>query len=618
MKKINLFGDALCRTAAVLCAASMCISAFAADVSAEGFSPADIDFDSIDERIVRINVSPTRGSDPAMGVEIFRGNEVMYENYFGDIDIENGIPAGEDSVFEWGSISKTMVWVSVMQQWERGNLDLDADIRAYLPDGFFRRLSYDDPITMTNLMNHNGGWCENDYSMQTTDENAIPDLETVLRETEPFQVYRPGEVTSYSNWGASLAAYIVERVSGMDYTEYVHKNILEPLGMEHTAVSAAHRDNPWVRSQREKLKTYEYRELSNDGYKCLGSRMVYIKLYPAGSATGTLDDLARYAMSFVDDDAPLFQSKATQEKLFSDTAEVPGFSCGFSVMDYTARVYGHNGATVACLSNMLFDLDSKVGMVTLTSNQGGNAAITYLPNMLFEDMRDRRDKNTDLRSRGEPVTLNGYYINSRGNNAGMLKFYDFLNAVPAADIPSIYRADGKLYQLSDDDSAIVEIKPKTYSDGNSGLSVGQAELVRERAYVPKLCALTAYFLFAVTSVFLLLIKRKMKKAGRLAPYAGSFFINAGQAAKIASVVLMLTAASFALAAENYGMPKAVGVTAGIAQIICTVLYAVSAAASVYGLVKGGTEKASRARYCLNIICNAAAVFVVVLFEIYRF
>lgn len=616
MKK--MIRNSLCKAAAVLCAASVCMSLLAADVSAEGFSPANIDFDSIGERIMSVNISHTTGSDPAMGVEIFRGNEVIYENYFGDIDIENGISADEDSVFEWGSISKTLVWVSVMQQWERGNLDLDADIRAYLPDGFLRRLSYDDPITVRNLMHHNGGWCETDYSIQTADENAVPDLETALRETEPFQVYRPGEVTSYSNWGASLAAYIVERVSGTDYTEYVHKNILEPLGMEHTAVSAAHRDNPWVRSQREKLKTYRFNEITDSEYKCLGSRMVYIKLYPAGSVTGTLDDLTRYAMAFVDDSAPLFQSKETQEKLFSDTAEVPGFSCGFSVTDYTARTFGHNGATYACLSNMLFDLDSKVGMVVLTSEDGGNAAMTYLPNMLFEDMKDRRDKNTDLRSRGERVTLDGYYINSRSNNAGMLKFYSFLNAVPAANIPYIYRADGKLYQLSDDDSAVTVITPKTYSDGNSGLSLGQAELVREKAYIPKLCALTVYFLLAAASVFLLLIKRKMKKAGRLAPYAGSVFITVGQAAKIASVILMLTAASFALTEETYGMPKAVGITAGIAQMICTALYAASAAASVYGLISNGTERVSRIRYCLDIICNGLAIFVVVLFEMCRF
>ena len=177
---------------------------------------------------------------------VFCGDEIVYEGYFGETDRERHIPCGEDSVFEWGSISKTMTWVSAMQLWEQGRLDLDADIRDYLPDGFLRYLRYDEPITMQNLMDHTGGWCETTYNISTTDSSKLTTLAEALQETEPAQVNRPGEVVSYSNWGAALAAYVVECVSGMDYADYVHENIFDRLGMEHTSIAADFSDNEWV------------------------------------------------------------------------------------------------------------------------------------------------------------------------------------------------------------------------------------------------------------------------------------------------------------------------------------------------------------------------------------
>ena len=118
-----------------------------------------------------------------------------------------------------------MIWVSALQLYEQGKLDLEADIRTYLPDGFLTKLKYDDPITMIDPMNHRGGWQEALYTIQVTDESDIMPLGEALKYSEPPQVFRPGEVEAYSNWGAALAGYIIECVSGMDYGEYLHKNI---------------------------------------------------------------------------------------------------------------------------------------------------------------------------------------------------------------------------------------------------------------------------------------------------------------------------------------------------------------------------------------------------------
>lgn len=605
------------RFAAVLCAAGIAFSAHALTARAEERTcPSGISFDKIEpyiERMMETGFDETNSA--SLSAIVFCGDETLYTGFFGEIDRENHIPADENSVYEWGSISKTMIWVSAMQLWEQGRLDLDADIRTYLPDGFFRNLSYDDPITMTNLMNHEGGWCENTYSIGVEDENDIPALEDALRSIEPAQTYRPGEVAAYSNWGAALAAYIVERISGMDYCEYVHKNILEPLGMEHTAVSASHGDNEWVKEQRSKLKSYKFNVITQK-YESLGNRISYVTLYPSASVTGTIDDLARYARAFVDDSAPLFKNKETQDKLFSGSAfyggsDIPSHSYGFGVTEYAVRTFGHNGATVSCTSYMFFDRASKTGVVALANDTEGSY-IYKIPAWIFGRLSP--DKYSDGNSK--PCGLDGYYLNSRTYASGLLKFHSYLTAVPANKIEVISRIDGDLYYLGGDTAML--IGGKTYSDGSRGLSLGTSELIPEKLYTLKLCALTAFFMTAAASVFIILIKIKMKRANKLRHYTGIGVITAGQAAKIISVTAVVVLISFAAREETYGLPKAVGVSVGIVQIVCMALCALAALVSVYALLAKKPGKRDKFRYIFNIAGNALTVFVIAYFEMYKF
>ena len=156
---------------------------------------------------------------------VFDKEQILYEGAFGQIDRENNVACKADSVFEWGSVSKLTVWVSAMQLYEQGRLDLNADVRTYLPQGFFSNLKYDDPITMINLMNHDAGWGEGTWNLQADNAAGVVPLGEALKATEPPQIYRPGEVCSYSNWGAALAGYVVECITGQSYADYVRQNI---------------------------------------------------------------------------------------------------------------------------------------------------------------------------------------------------------------------------------------------------------------------------------------------------------------------------------------------------------------------------------------------------------
>ena len=248
---------------AMFCAAFMISSVSAAcayaDENTEVVLPSGKSISFLESELRDYSNMEFSGDEPSFAsaaVGVFQGGEILYTGYFGETDIKNHIPADENSVYEWGSISKTFTWVSVMQLWEQGKIDLEKDIREYLPKGFFNHLSYDEPITMLNLMNHTGGWQESTVPIFTSDENNVLSLKDSLQNAEPVQVFKPGEIQAYSNYGAALAGYIVECISGMDYCEYVHKNILDVLEMNHTAVNPTHSDNEFVYEQRKKTRAY--------------------------------------------------------------------------------------------------------------------------------------------------------------------------------------------------------------------------------------------------------------------------------------------------------------------------------------------------------------------------
>ena len=114
--------------------------------AAEEILPSGVSKGQLEEEIDAY-VEGHRDTTAGMAVTVFDGTDELLKKYYGYIDVERQIAAAPDSVFEWGSMSKLLVWVSVMQLYEQGKLDLECDIRRYHPEGFLTNLSYDDPVT---------------------------------------------------------------------------------------------------------------------------------------------------------------------------------------------------------------------------------------------------------------------------------------------------------------------------------------------------------------------------------------------------------------------------------------------------------------------------------------
>lgn len=169
---------------------------------------------------------------PGMTVAVVTPEGTITRGY-GMANMETGTPVDEDTLFRIGSISKLFVWMSVHMLADEGLIDLDADVNTYL-DGFAIPEAFDAPVTMRDLMAHRPGFEDNIRDF-VDPERDLSLRDTVAREI-PERVAPPGERASYSNSGTNIAAYVVERASGMDYYDFVRSRILEPAGMSSTSL----------------------------------------------------------------------------------------------------------------------------------------------------------------------------------------------------------------------------------------------------------------------------------------------------------------------------------------------------------------------------------------------
>ena len=431
--------DILKKAAAVMMTAISCsvlvpTVSFAAEVL-----PSEVSYDEIGSKIEKY-YDENKGTSAGMAASVFTSDKVLYDGYFGYSDKENEIEFDEETVVEWGSLTKLTVWVSVMQLYEKKQLDLNMDISGYLPSGFLHKREFDEPITMINLMNHDSGFVGGLISYMTTDKSQLAPLADILKDIQPAQAYRSGETVAYSGWTASLAAYIVERISGMEFSEYVHKNIFEPLGMKNTAVCADHSDNLDVLAKLGSLKYYD-----TDG-RLMDAPRTYDMFYPEGSCASTLKDLETFAQALLSKNEKLMK-KSTFDEMYMPTRKYTNTdtarNChGFWCEEYSSRVIGHYGNTDGCSCCLKLDIRNGAGMVVMTNQAYENRFNRSMAALVFgEDNGDNKIADVDY---------NGAVVDSSHIVKGPLSVLRYLKSYNYSSLKSTEGAK-KTFAVETDD-----------------------------------------------------------------------------------------------------------------------------------------------------------------------
>ena len=496
-------------------------------------------------------------------IAVFDQNGIITSKYYGFSDIENNVYADATTVYDWGSCSKILIWVSVMQQVERGNIDLDTDIREYLPEGFLTKLQYEDEkITMMNLMNHNAGFQESFYENQSCDKEEIyNNLEEALRACECYQAYHVGEYTAYSNYGAALAAFIVERVSGQDYRDYVRDNIFKPLNMEHTSIDPLITDNSYVKEKREELKCY-YRGADSKYDKDYGICHSWVQLYPAGSVIGTLEDFAVFGQALASKDSVLFEQKSTWEEMLSPTSfygntDIAKNCHGLWTTEYKVQVVGHSGNTEGCTSNLMFDPVSGLGIVVMTNEPGETLFNFEIPSLLFGEITDREEYKDGYISDDKDVS--GIYFSQRNIDQGSVSFFKYFGQI----FPLNKNEDGnynlafgsfnidpdtKLYKLANNQYLLDRNGMKSFmylsedDYGRTRLEMMSMDIITSKTDTAKMIFLFSIIILGIISIVALVIKLLVFVIRKIRKKNAKININilTIQVIYAASLVVMLT------------------------------------------------------------------------------
>ena len=332
-----------------------------------------------------IPVALERASIAGAVVAVVKDGHVLFEKGYGYSDVAARRPIDPArTMFRPGSISKLFTWTAVMQLQEQGRLDLDRDINTYLdfriPDAFGK------PITLRNIMTHTTGFEETVKNLMADDPKMLRTLQHSLNDWIPERMYPPGEVPSYSNYGAALAGYIVQRVSGEPFEQYIARHIFRPLVMNHST---------FVQPLPKQFEA----DMSKGYVTASGQPKPFelISMSPAGGLSASADDLTRFMMAHLSDGsyggAQILKPETA--KLMHRTAlqivpGVPGMALGFYHEDRNGHdIVGHGGDTQWFHSDMHLILDENVGLFISLNSAGNESLVTSVRREFFDGIMDR-------------------------------------------------------------------------------------------------------------------------------------------------------------------------------------------------------------------------------------
>jgi CubicO group peptidase (beta-lactamase class C family) len=388
-------------------------------------------------------------------ISIVKDGKLLFAKGYGYGDVEKKHPVVADTtLFRPGSISKLFTWTAVMQLAEQGKVDLDRDVNAYLdfkiPEAFGK------PITVKNLLTHTPGF-EEVIKDLFVDPSKHVNLGQYLKTHIPRRIYPPGTVSAYSNYGAGLAGYIVERVSGRPFNQYVDENIFKPLGMTHSTF-----EQPLPNSLAAQMSN-GYRSAS-DGPKPFEA----VGPGPAGALTSTATDMARFMTAHLQGGqyagARILRPETVSlmhSRLYDLNPAANGMAYGFYEESRNGhRIIGHGGDTELFHSSVHLMPDADFGFFVSYNSAGigkveprGQLWSAFL-NRYFADSRVRHTLAT---AKEDAKSVAGSYLASRRSEGSLLRAASILEEIivtPSADgtitTSLLKSANGKPMKLRED------------------------------------------------------------------------------------------------------------------------------------------------------------------------
>lgn len=311
---------------------------------------------------------------PALSALVFKGDQVLYEGYFGKSNIKNDVNLKADHVFMLASVSKTITATALLQLYDDGLFALDDNINDHLP--FDVKIPGESKeITFKMLLTHTSGIADGDalddqyYYGKDSPVDLGEFLEKYLveggeyyDEKQNFHAFEPGTEYQYTNVGNALIAVLVEEISEKGFNEYCKENIFKPLGMNNTYWRLDEISGTIVQPYHYKSRDYE----AIDHYTFTD--------YPNGGLRSNAIDMFKFLQAFAlegkSNGYQLLKAETAKAVIKPQIADIDA-SVGLHMflMNEDHNLWGHDGGEQGVATIMAFNPDTKIGAL-LFSNQG--------------------------------------------------------------------------------------------------------------------------------------------------------------------------------------------------------------------------------------------------------
>jgi len=326
-----------------------------------------------------------RGDVAGAVVVVVKDGEILLQKGYGVADVQSGkLVDPNTTLFRPGSVSKAFTATAVMQLVEAGRLDLDRDINEYLD--FRIPSTFAKPITLRNLLSHTAGFEDVYKNVLLTRAQLTPSTETYVKGALPPRIFPPGTTVAYSNYGAALAGYIVQRVAGEPYEAYVARHIFAPLGMEHSTFTQP------VPASLALAAPQGYLTASKSA-----TPFEFIATVPAGALSSTGTDMAKFMLMHLGNgqlgSAQILNSEVASQMhapAFRPLAGLQALSLGFYGEDRNGhRIIGHAGDLISFHADLHLLLDDNVGLFIALNSLGKEVTSSAIRTALFRGFVDR-------------------------------------------------------------------------------------------------------------------------------------------------------------------------------------------------------------------------------------
>lgn len=312
---------------------------------------------------------------PGVVLGVLHHGEVSAQG-FGVTNVDHPLPVTDTTLYQIGSITKTLTGTLIMQLVEEGKLDLDAPVRRYVPDFRVADEAAAANATLRHLLTHLSGW-EGDLFLETgSGDDALARYVAMM--AEQTQLAPQGRYWSYNNAGFAVLGYVVERVLGVTFETALRTRLLEPLGMTHSYCFPTE-----AMTQRFVVGHMG----TPDGPTVMRPWQLARASMSMGGLITDVRDLLRYAQFHLGDMPEAFTSGAVAPPLSAAgiaAMRVPqapvygdeqwGLSWGLNHVDGVQLVH-HSGGTVGQITMLTLAPERRFAVAVLTNAQHG-AAVT--------------------------------------------------------------------------------------------------------------------------------------------------------------------------------------------------------------------------------------------------